>query len=93
MELNHLLALMKTHYVCTTLFIGLSITAMSKTLLEVLSKSYPHINFKFYFRKGFTIDAFFKKYCSTDMLVYLSMIYKYTCNCCQQFYISSTALQ
>ena len=71
-------------------FIGSSITAMRKKLLESLGKLYPQINPNFYFRESFTI-VFLKHY-PTDMLR-SSVIYKYTCDCCQQFYIGSTALQ
>ena len=74
-------------------FIGSSTTAMRNELLEILGKFHPQINPKFYFRKGFTIGTFFKKHYPTDMFVRSSVIYQYTCDCCQQSYIGSTALQ
>ena len=66
---------------------------MREELLDIIGKFYPQIDPKFYFRHIFTIGSFFKRHTPSDMLVRSSLIYKYTCDCCQQSYIGSTSLQ
>ena len=39
------------------------------------------------------IGLFFNRHTPSDILVRTSLIYKYTCDCCQQSYIGSTTLQ
>ena len=82
------------HTIYTQLpFIGSSTTTMPNELLQILGKCYPQIDLKFYFRKSFTIGSFFKNHYPTDIFVRSSLIYQYTCDCCQQSCIGSTALQ
>ena len=74
-------------------FIGTDGAQMPKALLDIIGKFYPQIDPKFSFRHNFTIGSFFKRHTPSDMLVRSSLIYKYTCDCCQQSHISSTFLQ
>ena len=53
------------------------------------NKSIP----SFIFERVLLSVRFFKKHYPTDMIVRSSVIYQYTCDCCQLSYIGSTALQ
>jgi hypothetical protein len=62
-------------------------------LRSLFAKFFPQINPNFYYRKTATIGSFFKRTETSDMLVRSSVVYQYTCDCCQRSYIGSTMLQ
>jgi len=69
-------------------------TANMKTELEsIISKYYPQINCKFYFRSYRKISSYFVRKDQPSLMMKSSVVYNYKCDCCQQSYIGSTALQ
>jgi len=74
-------------------YIGNQTGKLKQDLNLIMSKFFPHIQVRYYFRNNFKIGSFFRKYDTLPMPLRTSVVYKYTCDCCQQFYIGSTSLQ
>ena len=74
-------------------YIGTATNQLPQEVISLINRFYPHIDPRVYFRNDFSTGKFFKKHRNTDMLMRSSVVYKYTCDCCQQSYISSTELQ
>ena len=58
----------------------------------MLFKYYPHIKPLFYFTNN-KIGSFFRRVPRAEMFLRSSVVYKYKCDCCEQFYVGSTKLQ
>jgi len=74
-------------------FIGYHTNKLKHEVNLIMTKYYPHIQARYYFRNNFKVGSFFKKCDIPPMPLRSSVVYKYTCDCCQQFYIGSTVLQ
>ena len=74
-------------------FIGHATGSLRRELLLLVNRFYPQIDPKLYFKNNFSIGSLLKKRRTTNMLMRSSVVYKYTCDCCQQSYIGSTTLQ
>ena len=74
-------------------YIGIQSDKLLIDLKNLFSTFYPQIQTCFYFKNHFTIGSFFKRHDSPEMLLRSSIVYKYTCHCCQQCYIGSSQLQ
>ena len=66
---------------------------LKSDVLALIQKFYPQLKPMFYFRNNFTLGRMLKGRDQPDVMMRSSVVYKYTCNCCQQFYIGSTTLQ
>jgi len=74
-------------------YIGQQTSNCRRELMELLSNFYPQLKIRFYYKNNFTIGSVLNSKNVTPMLLRSSVIYKYSCDCCTQFYIGSTKLQ
>jgi len=74
-------------------YIGFHTNKLKHEVNLIMSKYFPHIQPRYYFRNSFKISSFFRKYDTPPMQLRASVVYKYTCDCCQHVYIGSTVLQ
>ena len=75
-------------------FIGVQTGKLVSELNAIVTKFYPQIQPKFYFRNSNSIGSYFKRNLKMpDIMSRTSVVYKYNCDCCQQSYIGSTVLQ
>ena len=74
-------------------YIGQQTMNCKRELTELLSQFYPQIKPCFYYKNNFTIGSFLKQSNDTPISLRSSVVYKYSCDCCPQFYIGSTKLQ
>ena len=73
--------------------IGNQTKKMKSELTKLLNEFYPQISPYPFFRNTFKIGSFFRKTDKPAVDMRSSVVYKYTCDCCQQSYIGSTVLQ
>ena len=66
---------------------------MESNLRKVLSKFYPHLDFKLVSRNDFKIGSFFQSAESIPNELRFNIIYKYICDACQATYIGSSTKQ
>jgi hypothetical protein len=66
---------------------------LKSEVLVLLQKFYPQLETMFYFRNNFTLGGLLKRRDQPNVMMRSSVIYRYTCHCCQQCYIGSTSLQ
>ena len=79
-------------YLCIP-YIGKQSIALKKEISTIISKFYPQTRPKLYFKNSFKIGSFFKKSVTLPVSLRSSVVYQYTCDCCEQSYIGSTKLQ
>ena len=73
-------------------FLGKQTNKLIDELSNLISRFFPAVEPKFYFRSGNKMASFFKLK-TDDILECASVVYQYKCHCCQQCYIGSTMLQ
>ena len=59
----------------------------------LIEQFYSQLSPKLYFINNFKIESFFRKTENMPQALRLSIVYKYTCDCCEQSYIDSIKLQ
>ena len=74
-------------------YIGTDSAKLRSEILSLLSKFYPQIQPKLYFKNNFKIGSFFRKCNVQAPMLQSSVVYKYTCDLCEEVYIGSTKLQ
>jgi hypothetical protein len=74
-------------------FIGSKTTKMKNELQLLLTRFFPQCHPFFYFRSSCKIGSFFPRGDQPEVPMRSHVVYKYTCDCCQQSYIGSTMLQ
>jgi hypothetical protein len=73
--------------------IGYQTNKMKSEVIKLLNEFYPQISPYPFFKNTFKIGTFFRKTEKPSVPMRSSVVYKYTCDCCQQSYIGSTILQ
>ena len=79
-------------YLCLS-FVGKQWTLLKINVLKLVKKLYLQTNPKLYFKKDFKIGSIFQRNISSPLPLRSSVVYKYTCDCCEQSYIVNTKLQ
>ena len=66
---------------------------MARDLRSIVGTSYPQVNLRIMYKSNTTIGTNFSFKDRTPKETLSNLIYKYTCECCQAFYIGKTDLQ
>ena len=77
----------------TTYFLGNASKNMARDLRSIVGASYPQVNLRVLYKSNTTIGSNFSHKDKTPKETLSNLIYKYTCECCQAFYIGKTDLQ
>ena len=77
----------------TTYYLGDVSRAMSRDLTSIVRDSFPQIHLRILYKSHNTIGSNFSYKDKIPELCLSNLIYKYTCECCNAFYIGKTDLQ
>ena len=77
----------------TTFYLGDISKTMAKDVRSIISDSFPQIHLRILYKSHNTIGSNFSYKDKIPELCLSNLIYKYTCECCNAFYIGKTDLQ
>ena len=77
----------------STFFLGEISKNIEKELKQIVSESYPQIQLLFTYKSSSMIGSHFGFKDKQPLMSKSNLIYKYTCECCQAFYIGKTNRQ